>query len=318
TPFAYAPQGHIPSPRPDYESCVLSPEPSDSCYCTVPPTYFGTIFLDVIVLDRRGQLESSDLYFDSLGNPVLNIADLDLAVEAGIRTGLILTHPSGNDLVFEYFGIHSFEESERRADPAGVTDVFFGQAGAPLPTLTAEYSSILDSASFQIRTRQSRRIAPISGVRYVQIDEQFNSMQDPTTRQGWFSHSDNDLFGYEFGLQGLLWQWGAVRLETTAKAGPYFNDVDVHVSLNPPGQTTMITRHASHWHTAFVGDIRIGLVCQLGRRMNFRIGYDALWIDGVALGPNQNNNISYTTNLVTVDLTDVLYQGGNIGFDLSW
>lgn len=316
-PFKYFPPGQFAGEVGRYAACLFPPEAADGCFCTPPPCYFGTFFFEVLVLDRRSNLEQTDLFFDSTSAAMLNTADFNLETEAGVRVGFLLASPCGNDWTGEYFGIHTFQDSITRTDAAGITDVFFGQTGAALASLTAEYESNLDSLDFTIRSRQARRLALLAGVRYVQVDEVFNSIHDPATRVGWFSHSDNDLFGFQFGCQGLIFEAGRWRLETTAKAGPYFNDIDVHVRVNPPGQD-FVSKHVSHGHTAFVGDLRLGVVCQLGPRLNFRIGYQGLWIEGMALAPNQNNNISFATNLESVDLGGVIYQGGYIGFDLSW
>jgi hypothetical protein len=197
-----------------------------------------------------------------------------------------------------------------------VTDLFFGQVGGPWDTLTAEYESKLDSLEFTIRSRQTPRLAPLAGIRYVRVDEEFNSLQDPTTRFGWLSNTENDLFGFQFGCQALLFELGPWRLDTTVKAGPYLNDIDVEVHSNNAGG--FLSRHADFWQTAFVGDARVGLVCNLGPRMNFRIGYQGLWIEGLAIAPNQNNNLSFATGLESVDLGGVAYQGGYLGLDLSW
>jgi hypothetical protein len=317
-PFKYYPQGHRPSPVPDYESCLLSPEPSDACFATTPPTYLGTFFFDVLILDRRSSLESNNVIFDSVGASLFNTAEFDLDVEAGVRLGFIWSSPCGNDWIGEYFTVHNYQDAVTLSDPGGVVDVFFGQLGAPLPSITVEYESDLDSAELSVRTRQLRRVAPLAGFRYIQLDENFNSMQDAVNRQGWYSNADNDLFGFQFGLQALLLERGPVRFESSVKAGPFFNDVDVHVMLNPPGQTDFEEKHAGLSHTAFMGEVRLGLACRLGRRMNFRLGYHLLWLSGVALAPNQTDNVSFATNLEAVDLGDVLYQGGYAGFDLSW
>jgi hypothetical protein len=317
-PFQYYPQGRRPGAVPDYDSCLLSPEPADACFATVPPTYFGTVYFEAVMLDRRNNLEPNDVLFRTNGVPVFNTADFNVPVEAGIRAGVVLSSPCGNDWIGEYFGVHSFQDNALRTDPIGVVPIFFGQLGPVLPAITAEYESTLDSAELYVRTRQSRRIAPLAGIRYLQLEEEFNVMQDPVARQGWYSETDNDLFGFQFGLQGLLFEYGPWRMETMLKAGPFYNSADVHAFVNPAGQATFITRHASSSHTAFLGELRVGLVWRLGRRVNFRLGYDALWLSGIAQGPNQTNNVSFATNLQVVDLSDVLFQGGHIGFDLSW
>ena len=315
-PFKYYPQGNTAGDESVYSSSFLPADVPDECFCTPPPCYLGTIYFDVLVLDRRSNLESMDLYFDSLGAAVANTADFDLDMEAGIRFGILLPHPSGTDWIGEYFGINSYQDSITRSAVAGITDLYFGQVGGPWGSLTAEYESKLDSLEFTIRSRQTRRLAPLAGIRYVRVDEMFNSLQDPVSRRGWLSDSDNDLYGFQFGCQGLICELGRWRLETTAKAGPYLNDIDVDVRSNDGGG--LISRHVDHWHTAFIGDLRVGLACRLGPRMNFRIGYQGFWIEGLAVAPNQNNNLSFATGLESVDLSGVIYQGGYLGFDLSW
>jgi hypothetical protein len=215
------------------------------------------------------------------------------------------------------FSVQNFQTSVNRSDAVGVTDEFFGFANGPFPSLTAEYESNLDSIEFTVRTRQWRRVAPLLGIRFIQVDEHFNSLQDVTARTGSFSQSDNELYGLQFGFQGLIYEGSCWRLETTLKAGPYYNDIDVQATVTPPAGTAT-TKTLDQCTTAFAGDARVGLICQLGPRANFRIGYQALWIDGIALGPNQNNNISFTTNLQSADLSGILYQGGDLGFEVTW
>lgn len=315
-PFKYYPQGNAAVPDSVYDPSFLPGGLANECFCAPPPCYFGTFYLDALVLDRTSNIEAMDLYFNNANVAILNTADFNLDLEGGVRFGILLPGPTGNDWIGEYFGINSFQDSITRTDVAGVTDLFFGRAGGPFNSLTAVYDSKLDSLEFTIRSRQTPRLAPLAGIRYVRVDEEFSSLQDPVTRLGWLSNTDNDMYGFQFGCQALLLDAGYWRLETTAKAGPYLNDIDVDVRNNDGG--ALISRHADFWQTAFVGDLRIGFVCCLGARMNFRCGYQGLWIEGLAVAPNQNNNLSFATGLESVDVSGVAYQGGYLGLDLSW
>jgi hypothetical protein len=268
-------------------------------------------------LDRRSSLERNPLFFDSTTAEVFNTGDLELSMEAGVRMGFYLCDPCGIDWNLDMFSVQDFQAVATRSDAGGMSDSFFGFTNGPFPSLTAEYESNLDSIEFNLRTRQWRRIAPIVGIRFVQVDERFNSLQDPVARTGSFSQADNELYGLQFGAQGLLCQGSCWRLESTVKAGPYYNDVDLIASVTPPAAATD-SRKIDRSTTSLVGDLQVTLVCQLGPRANFWIGYRALWIDGIALGPNQTNNFSFTTNVQTVDLSGVLYQGGDIGVEFSW
>jgi hypothetical protein len=257
------------------------------------------------------------LFFDSTGTEILNTGDFDLETEAGFRLGVWACDPCGIDWNLEYFSVQNYQSTIARTDAVGLTNVFFGFTDAAVTTLTAEYESNLDSLEFTVRTRQWRRIAPLVGIRFIQVDEEFNSLTDVDLPSGSFSATDNELYGLQFGFQGLIYEHHWWRLETTLKAGPYYNDIDVEATITPSGGAAE-SRMIHHNALSFAGDARIGLVCQLGPRMNFRIGYQAFWLEGIALGPNQNNDVSFTTNINAIDLSGVLYQGGHLGFDMTW
>ncbi|HJN11519.1 MAG TPA: hypothetical protein QF564_22750 [Pirellulaceae bacterium] len=52
--------------------------------------------------------------------------------------------------------------------------------------------------------------------------------------------------------------------------------------------------------------------------MSFRIGYQGLWMEGTALLFDQYDNFLYTTGNGSVDLSNVNFQGGYVGFDVTW
>jgi hypothetical protein len=316
-PYKYYPQGNASIAEGVYEPSFLPAIVADECFCTPPPCYFGSFYFDTVVLGRSDNIESHNVIFGPTLAPLVNTTNLSLDTEAGIRLGVLLPGPSGNDWMFDYFGINAFQDSITVTDPIGLISAFY-DVNAVANFMRLEYESKLDSIEFSIRSRQTRRLAPIAGIRYVGVHEMLNNMETTVgQRVGQYSTADNDLFGFQFGCQGLLFEVGRWRLETIVKAGPYLNDVDVDVRGGTLAGSE-ITRHVDHWHTAFVGDVRLGLVCRLGPRVNFRIGYQGLWVEGVALSPNQLDNISFATGRESVDLSGVIYQGGYIGFDLSW
>lgn len=315
-PFTYYPQGAVSEEGVGVYQCLLPADKPEDCFCTPPPCYFGTFYVEGLIFNRRSNLERTPLLLDSTATEVLSTGDLNLSTEAGYRIGFWISHPSGIDWNVDYFNVGNFVASETITDAAGTTTNFMGVAST-VPTQTGQYESLLQSLECTLRVRQWRRMAPLVGARFIQIDEHFNIIQDAATRQGLFSECDNQLYGMQFGFQGLICEHHWWRLETALKVGPFYNNVALDATSNPVGGT-QTRRHVGLGTTALVGDARVGLVCQLGPRVNFRIGYQAVWIDGVALGPNQNNNISFTTNVDSVDLSGVLYQGGDIGFEVSW
>ena len=329
-PFKYYPQGAVNDDGMGITAAMSPEERAANCFCTPPPCYFGTFYFTGLVLDRGTNLRPTGLIYDStLTTEVANTAEFDLETEAGFRLGVWLTNPSGVDWNIEYFDVGNFSDTIFRENPAGLNAFFFGNSFPTFPnvtpptSITAEYESTLDSLEFVVRARQWPRIAPQAGFRFMQVSEHFNLLSDPVRQTGMFSNTDNDLYGFEFGFQGLIWEWCHSRLETTVRAGTYYNDIDVDyyevIYDAATDQTTSqpITNFDTS-RTAFSGDFRLTWVYQLGPRCNFRIGYQALWLDGIALAVNQNTTRQFQPPIQVIDVSHVLYQGGEIGFELSW
>jgi hypothetical protein len=318
TQFKHYPQGIVSDEGYGIYQCLLPAYPPEECFCTPPPCYFGTLYVSGVVLDRRTNLRPATLIYDAtLTTELANTSEFNMEIEAGFRLGFWLTHPSGLDWNVDYFNVGNFEDTVSREDAATVNAFFFGGSFTTPPTsLTAEYGSTLDSLEFGLRARQWPRIAPLVAIRFLQVEEEFNYLSDVTNRTGFFSTTDNELYGIQFGFQGLIYQWCYTRLETTLKAGAYYNDIDVDATVNVGGVDTTFSS-STDW-AAFSGEARVTLVCQLGPKMNFRIGYHALWLDGIALAPNQNTERSFTPPTQVTDISDVLYNGGEIGFELTW
>lgn len=329
-PFKYYPQGAVNEDGTGITGTMLPACYAGDCFCTPPPCYFGTFYVSGMVLDRGTNLRPAGMIYDStLTTEVANTSDFDLETEAGFRVGVWLTNPSGIDWNIEYFDVGNFTDTVVRENPAGLNAIFFGNT-FPIPpnvaaptSITAEYESTLDSLEFVVRSRQWRRIAPQAGFRFMQVSEHFNLLDDALRRTGMLSNTDNDLYGFEFGLQGLIWEWCHSRLEGTVRGGTYYNDIDVdyyEVTYDQvAAQTTsqLITNFDTS-RTAFSGDFRLNWIYQLGPRANFRVGYQALWLDGIALAVNQNTTRQFRPPIQSADVSYVFYQGGEIGFELSW
>lgn len=317
-PFEHYPQGAVFEDGSGLYPCLLPTESPDRCFCTPPPCYFGTFYVAGVVMDRRTNLRPAGLIYDAgMTTELANTSEFNLDPEAGFRFGVWCSHPCGIDWNLEFTSVGNFVDTVRREDVATLNAPFFGGVFATPPTaLVAEYTSSLDSFEFGLRARQCPRWAPRIGIRTLQLEEGFHLLTDVSNRSGFFSNTDNELFGFQFGVQALIHQWSCSRLETTIQAGPYLNDIDVDATYTTGGQTVLVENSTNA--TAFVGDLRVHYVYQLGPRVNFRVGYQAFWIDGVALAVNQNTTRNFQPAISTYDLSDVLYQGGEIGFDVSW
>ena len=125
---------------------------------------------------------------------------------------------------------------------------------------------------------------------------------------------DNELYGFQLGFEGVIVRQGRWSLESTVKAGVFYNDLDVS------GNSANINFSKRFDQTAFIGEANLFMRYYITPRMSFKAGYQGLWIDGIALMPDQFDDfdIGLTPVQGRADLTTVGYHGGLLGFELTW
>ena len=87
-------------------------------------------------------------------------------------------------------------------------------------------------------------------------------------------------------------------------------------AANAAGSPIMLDR--DFFHTSFLGEAQLMWVHEFCDCLSARIGYQALWLEGVALAPDQNDNFYIATGEGTLDVGSAFYQGGYAGFEITW
>jgi hypothetical protein len=295
---------------------LLPAHAAASCYCTPQKSLLCSPSVDVLVLTRSAPGRNNVLFAGAVTNPVLNAKDLGFDARAGVRVGLLADSPCGCDLQFTYMGLPRATVGESRQG-AGLFYTFYGQ---PSPVgvndFTAYYRSQFDSIQLSIRSRQWERIAPVAGLRFTYLDEKFDIVETANPNSSVSSSVTNHLYGVQFGAQGLIWDWGPTRIETTALGGFAINDVAVGAAAtSAAGAVQYLDRRFSHM--AFTGEILASWVYQVSPCAAVRLGYQALWLEGVGLAPDQVDNFRAATNEGSLDISGTFYQGGYVGFELT-
>ncbi len=131
----------------------------------------------------------------------------------------------------------------------------------------------------------------------------------------------NDLYGFQIGgryrrcCHRFFW-------DVTGKAGVFGNAAEQSQYLSDNGQhrPSTATTPTNHEGTvAFIGDINVSVGFQLNCVWAARCGYNLLWIDQVALAPDQLNfDISSPGNTNTHTSGDVFLQGINVALEARW
>jgi hypothetical protein len=139
----------------------------------------------------------------------------------------------------------------------------------------------------------------------------------------WTTRTTNNLYGVQIGVEGKLWEPGRLSLDGLVKAGVFDNDAEQTTVVSM--QKTLYTAQATTNHAAFVSQADLQLKYQLTAGLTLKAGYEALWLDGVALAPGQIRE-TYTTapNPVSARAlgvnsgSSVLFQGATVGLEYSF
>lgn len=293
-----------------------TPSNLDSCNVSVwqtrPPKLQFTF--DVLVMDRNSGSDSPLLIDTQTGQVLLSTGNIISDPEPGVRLGLILLDEGGTDLEFNYLGLDTFEGTETRSSNNPITFPFFGGVpGNPRRAYTVNYQSEINSGELNIRRSIGPQVSWLAGFRFMELRESFDIS---SSAGGFFSNTDNDLYGFQLGGDVQLFRIHESLFFSTLKAGVYYNRADVAASAatNLGGISFVDNENV----TAFSGDVTVGMLIPMGPSADLRLGYQGLFLDGVGLAPEQSANYSLFTSSGSLDQSSVFYHGGFLGVDFFW
>ena len=306
------------------------------------PAYGGSLPRWYVQAEYLALFRDSDrtIPFASLGPAtddgvpvVLSTAEFNADFQSGVRTVIGLQWNDHIRIEGSFFGSYSWGDLASVNDADGTLFSPFTDFGliddATVDNNTVaviEYSSRLNNAEINLRHRLLLPPAPFEasaliGARYMSLDETFgyfteNIDGDTNTMD---VATSNDLIGVQLGLLGQFlmtpWAWldlevkGAVAHNTARQSTVYVQDLATAVPTEFDGSREETT-------TSFIGETSLILNYQFRPSWTFRLGYQAIWLTGVALA-EQN----FETNLATLQngpaqlshQADVVFHGFNVG-----
>jgi hypothetical protein len=161
----------------------------------------------------------------------------------------------------------------------------------------------------------------LMGFRYIKFDEQYTlaSTDFDSSTSHYIIQTQNDLYGGQIGM-GVSSDIWRIHFDFLAKGGIYGNPARQSQQLRDDGDTTVIRDFDSKSNTvALVAEISAQGTLELTEWMLLRGGYQAIWIDGVALAPGQIDltNTASSGRAVRNGATIVVH-GVNVGAELHW
>ena len=273
------------------------------------------------------------------GATVLETNDLQFPVAAGVRTFYGQRSPEDGGWELGYFGVYG----QTATNVQGGTPPTFVQLPDPLggnltedgEFLTGKYSSVLNSAEVNLFATDSDWIDDpagwatvdwLAGFRYVGVEEDASLTTDCCQMGGQYlvvpyrARTRNNMFGGQLGVRGRR-AWDRWAVEGWAKAAlmgvaqeqiqdPIFDYTGFQ-------QRPALSR--SGGEVGFVGDLTMSAVYRITDVWGIRAGYSLLWLDGLALAPDQFDfatDAGAGTQLV--NSSGIFYHGANLGLEARW
>lgn len=168
-------------------------------------------------------------------------------------------------------------------------------------------------------------VSYLVGARYMRINDSYNFVTDapaPVDIQGdALVATENEMIGVQIGIQGawlLSTRWW---FDFDLKGGMYNNRINLATSFieTDGGIDTETGAAISRDRTAWVGDLSMTANWQMTPSWTFRIGYQALFINGLALGSDNlvgNADLFGVNDARLDDSGELAFHGPTIG--LTW
>ena len=287
------------------------------------------------------------------GTEAFNSGDFNHGFAAGPRVRLSYRFDAAYGIEATYFNVFARSASTTTGPDSPADWLVMRAPGLFWQTQDFAYQGMtwtsetnLYSAEINARRTFAGGITLLAGVRWLQLNDKLvgtlspPDLTAPTWKQTckfctisqitpggtagnyppfWSTATTNNLFGIQFGAEGRLLEIGRLAFDGAIKAGLFDNIASqvTGVSLEKIVYPASSTAN----RLAFAAEAGVQLRYQLQERLVLKVGYEALWLAGVALAPAQIDE-THTTATVSARGVDtgsnVLFQGFSFGVEYSF
>jgi hypothetical protein len=193
-----------------------------------------------------------------------------------------------------------------------------------------DYATKLYNAELNVRWNPCCRVTMLAGFRWINLGENLMGTLNPTTFPSeqsywyfWNTTTTNNLYGFQIGADGKLFERGRFSIDVLGKAGIFDNNAEQTTEVSVIAKQ-MRSGSTSTNHAAFVGETGLQCKYQVGRSLLLRAGYEAIWLQGVALAPGQVQETYVTVSPIGVQAlgvncnSGVFYHGATAGLEYSF
>jgi hypothetical protein len=275
---------------------------------------------DAVVLQRTTTRNQPLFRVPDSEDEFLNAQHFDAPAALGFQLSTIRHGPRGWDLELGYFQIDGWIAN------ATIPNDSFMVTGADLSGSSiaaggeARYASALHLAELNVRRQWLDGLTLLVGFRMGELDESYSASgidadtQDIILNARTFNH----LYGFQLGADWECYNMGGpLRISALCKSGIYGNSASQSSRLDVGPASTILG--AGRNQATFMGEAGGVVYYDVTCRLSFRASCQAMWIEGVALAPEQIGNNDFTGGSATINTHGgVFCYGGGLGMELKF
>jgi len=298
------------------------------CNCCRPGCWTGRV--DAVFMWRNAPYERALVQPSGGGATVLDANQLESTMAAGPRIQLFHRIGCGSGIEFGYLRAFNFRSQRSlTGGGAGYQPVSIFPTTSPnAPFTDADINLGSGIQTFEVNSRTDMgqgNIQFICGLRWLEWRESLT--MNTTNAAGpnqynYGSRTMNSLYGGQIGIDALLYSNNWLRVESVLKGGAYYN---LAVGQNTYSESATSANNFDDRTTdspdlaSFVGELGFTGVVPLTSCLDFRFGYLAYWLEGIAQPTRQLSQPVSTTGAPLV-LTNggTVVQGVTIGLEGRW
>ena len=281
----------------------------------------------------RGSPQGLPLFENVGGGSALNANNFGSGMAAGPRFTLFRHTGDDGAIEFNYLRVENFSATENLPLTDGgyvqsSRGIYCCPSTTQLDTVSGGLTSALQSFELNRRFPTNNGWQWLTGFRWVQWQENIlieTSAVDGLLRNSYDTGTFNDLYGWQFGADSILYGLGTpFRIEGLGKAGVYYNQASQHSAntLVDPVQSSTLAVRTSVAQAAFVGEVGLTAVYDIYDWLSFRAGYAAFWLGGIAQATNQLDSQKLCNGQPIAGTTDtggsVWVQGITLGLEARY
>lgn len=263
----------------EYDDCPMA----DCCCGPLWTAHAGVIFL------QRNRSDEHVLVIDGILAPVVDATDFDFEFETGWELAIERHLSPCCSLEARYFEVDDWSESVALpADSGYGFNVSTGNYGLFGGTVSGGVQYTSDLSSFEANLRRSLCCVDlVAGFRYLDLDEDIRL--DASNASGFnrvFYDTDNELYGFQLGLDGTIECTSALRLDGSIKFGVYHNEMEL-TNGNTSDLFTENLNRLEDEGTSYVIELGSTASYAVSCQLNVQFGVQLLWVEDVAVATDQ-------------------------------